>query len=553
MILKRVCLIILFLSLLPVVSCEKESPSGTSRVVIGLSSDIESFNPLFAFNVDEGSISELLYLSLVNFKWDSEKGDINPLPMLATKWEWNRDSSSITLDLRNDVLWSDSIQFTADDIVFSFDVYSDPNVQSKLYGTFEKFYTDDVNHIDINKTFEVINPFKLKINFLPHSNPSLFDVSYSYIPKHIFEKISRKNFSTAEESFNPVTNGPFLLSRWDKNQSIVLKANEKSFLYNPGNISELIFKIVPDYNSRLTQLKRGEIDLTELIKTEDITALKEFDNLKIVPQKGREYDYIGWNNIDPEVYGKSERFVPNRLFGSPNVRKALTYAINRKEILEEYLSNYGELAVGPISPIFTESVDPDLEPYDYDVAKAKELLAAEGWSDPDKDGIIEKGNKEFRFTLFIPGGNPRRSYAATVIKNNLKEIGIEVNVETVELNVLIDNMYDKNMDAWMVGWYVIIPIELKSSWYSDQEKAPYNFANYQNPKVDSLLDKIEIETSKGKLDELYKDLQEVLHNDEPVTFLYWIDNLVGYNSRIKNIDINPLGVVHYCWEWRAEE
>jgi peptide/nickel transport system substrate-binding protein len=365
--------------------------------------------------------------------------------------------------------------------------------------------------------------------------------------------VDRKSIATSEESFKPVTNGPFLLSRWDKNQSIVLKANEKSFLYNPDNISELIFKVIPDYNSRLTQLKKGEIDLTELIKTEDVASLQTFDHLKIVPQKGREYDYIGWNNIDPGVYGKSGKAIPHKLFGSSNIRRALSYAINRKEILEEYLSNFGELAVGPISPIFKDAIDPNLKPYDYNTAKAKELLAAEGWSDPDKDGVLEKGNEEFRFTLYIPGGNPRRSYAATVIKNNLKEAGIEVDVETVELNVLIDNMYERKMDAWMVGWYVIIPVELKVSWYSDFEKAPYNFASYKNSKADSLLDKIEKETSKEKLDELYKEIQEVIHNDEPMTFLYWIDNLVGYNSRVRNIDINPLGVVHYCWEWGVGE
>ena len=552
MVLKRVYLTILILSFLIIVSCEKESPSGPNRVVIGISSDIESFNPLFAFSVDEGSIAELLYLSLINFKWNNEKGDIESFPMLATRWEWNEDSSSITFDLRDDVFWSDGKQFNAQDIVFSFDVYSDPNVQSKLYGTFENFYVEKENHININKTFEVINQFKLKIIFLPGSYPSLYDIVFPVLPKHIFEKVDRKNFSTAEENFKPVTNGPFSFSLWDKNQSITLKANEKSFLYNHDNISEIIFKIIPDYNSRLTQLKRGEIDLAELIKTEDVAGLKAFDHLKIVPQKGREYDYVGWNNIDPEAYSKSGKVIPHKLFGSSNVRKALSYAINRKEILEEYLSNYGELAVGPISPIFKDAVDPELKPYNYDITKAKELLSAEGWKDIDKDGVLEKGKKEFRFTLFIPGGNPRRSYAATVIKNNLKEVGIDVTVETVELSVLIDNMYAKKIDAWMVGWYVIIPVELKVSWYSDLEKTPYNFVNYQSFMSDSLLDKIEGETSKKELDKLYKELQEVIHNDEPVTFLYWIDNLVAYNSRIRNIEINPLGVIHYCWEWSVQ-
>ncbi len=95
--------------------------------------------------------------------------------------------------------------------------------------------------------------------------------------------------------------------------------------------------------------------------------------------KGREYDYIGWNNIDPAAFNKDKKVTPNKFFGSANVRKALTYAINRKEILDSYLNNYGELAVTPVTPIFKNSIDSSIKPYPYDVQKAKELLAEEGW------------------------------------------------------------------------------------------------------------------------------------------------------------------------------
>jgi peptide/nickel transport system substrate-binding protein len=132
-------------------------------------------------------------------------------------------------------------------------------------------------------------------------------------------------------------------------------------------------------------------------------------------------------------------------------------------------------------------------------------------------------------------------------------LGIEVTVETIELGVLIDNMYEKNMDAWMIGWYVPVPINLKISWYSDLEKTPYNFAGYQNREADKILDEISNETDPKKLNELYKKLQKIIHDDEPVTFLYWVDNIVVYNGKIENININPLGAVHHCWEWTVKE
>ncbi|RPI75785.1 MAG: hypothetical protein EHM47_01655 [Ignavibacteriales bacterium] len=551
MIIKKLYLIILC-SVLFIGGCEKNSPVRQNRIVIGLSSDITSFNPLFAFSVDEGTISELLYLSLINFTWDEEKGNLNPEPMLAKNWEWSEDSSFITFNLRDDVYWSDRVKFSAYDVIFSFDVYSDPEVNSRLFETFTDFYTDNENHIDIKKTFEVIDSFNVKLNFLPNSTPTLPEIIFHLIPKHVFENIPRNEIETSDENFNPVTNGPFILERWEKNQSIKLKANRDSFLHNPEGVEELIFKIVPDYNSRLTQLRKGEIDLAELIKTEDIDELKEEEHLRISSQKGREYDYTGWSNIDNEVYNSSGEIKPHKLFGNADVRKALSYAIKRKEILDEYLLGFGQISTGPVSPIFKEAVDPDLKPYDYDLNKAKSLLQNNGWKDFDNDGILEKDAVEFRFKLYIPSGNPRRTYSATVIKNNLKQVGIDVTIESIEAGVLIDNMFERKMDAWMIGWYVPIPIDLKISWYSDLEKTPFNFAGYRNTEADKILDNISDETNTEILSGLYKRLQRVIHEDSPVTFLYWVDNLVVYNNKIDNIDINPLGAVHHCWKWKVK-
>lgn len=553
LIIKKLYLIILFCSVLFFGGCEKDSPVRQNRIVIGISSDITSFNPLFAFSVDEGTISELLYLSLINFTWDEEKGNIKPEPMLAENWVWNEDSTSISFKLREDIYWSDGVKFSAHDVVFSFDVYSDPQVNSRLFETFTDFYTDRDNHIDIEKTFEVTDSFNVKINFLPNSTPTLPEIVFHLIPQHIFQNINRKDLETSEQNFNPVTNGPFVLAGWDKNQSIRLRANKNSFLHNDDGVDEIIFKIVPDYNSRLTQLKREEIDLAELIKTEDINDLKNQKHLKIASQEGREYDYIGWSNIDYEIFNSSGKIKPHRLFGSAAVRKALTYAVNRKEILDEYLLGYGQLSAGPVSNIFKETADPELKPYEYSLDSARIILESEGWKDIDNDGILEKDDIEFKFTLHIPSGNPRRNYAATVIKNNLRQVGIDVTIESVELGVLIDFMYDRKIDAWMIGWYVPIPVDLKISWYSDLERTPFNFAGYQNQEADKILDNISHEKDQKKLNNMYKKLQKIIHEDEPVTFLYWVDNIVVYNSRIENININPLGAVHHCWLWKVKE
>jgi peptide/nickel transport system substrate-binding protein len=532
------------------VGCKKESPPNNSQVVIAIPSDIERINPLFAFSINEANINELLFLSLVKHSWDENAGDLKTEPMLANSWEWNADSSSITLDLRNDIKWSDDVPLTIDDVIFSFDVYSDPAVESYLYGSFLNFNTDKDNHIITEKTFEKLSETKLKIFFAPGSSPSLFNLDFPIVPKHVFNKMPRKEIATAKESFLPVTSGPFMFEKWEKNQAIIIKENPKSFLHKDGNVGRIIFKVIPDYTSRLTQLKNNEVDLAEYLKPEDVDALKKSDSFVITSLKGREYDYLGWNNLDKEKYNKNKNIAPNKFFGSVKIRQALSMALNRNEVITSYLRGFGELANSPISPIFKNAVDEKLQPYSFDLAKAKALLAEDGWNDKDQNGILEKNGEEFKFTLTISSNNPRRIFAATLFKNTLKQLGIEMDIEQVELGMLIDKINNKNADAWMASWIIPIPLDLKFSWYSNLATTPMNFPSYQNKELDVLLDELETKISKQQKNEIYKKIENILYRDQPVTFLYWIDNIVAYNKKIKNIEITPLGTVHHCWLWR---
>ncbi|MFA6597066.1 MAG: ABC transporter substrate-binding protein [Ignavibacteriaceae bacterium] len=542
---------IYFLILLSIfVGCKKTSTVNNSQIVIAIPSDVERINPLFAFSINEANINELIFLSLVKHSWDNKTGDLKTEPMLATSWEWNGDSSAITLDVRDDVKWSDGVPLTLDDVIFSFDVYSDPLVESYLYGSFKCFNTDKDEHIIASKTFEELSRTKLKITFAPGSVPSLYNLDFPIVPKHIFEKIPRKEFATAKENFAPVTSGPFTLEKWEKNQAIILKANPKSFLYKEGTINRIIFKVIPEYNARLTQLKNGEVDLAEYLKPENVSELKKLGTLNIASLKGREYDYLGWNNLDPALYKANHKIVPNKFFGSVKVRQALSMAINRNEILSEYLRGYGELANSPISPIFKNAVDENLKPYTFDLEKAKSLLAEEGWVDKDNDGILEKNGVKFKFTLTISSNNPRRIFAATLIKNTFKQLGIAMNIEQLELGMLIDRINTKSVDAWMASWIIPIPLDLKFSWYSNLATTPMNFPSYQNKELDALLDKLETKISRQQKNEIYKKIEALLYRDQPVTFLYWIDNIVAYNKKIKNIDVTTLGTIHHCWLWQ---
>ena len=527
-------------------SCSDHKKSGENQIVIGVQSDVQTINPMYAFSLIEGNVVDLLFMKLAQEIWNESLGIIEFKPMLAEKWEWNKDSTSITLFLRDDIYWSDGTPITIDDIIFSFDVYSDPNVNSRFFGQFDDFYTLENLQIDTIKTFSRVSPRVLIINFKREASTSLLDINLEIIPKHIWSKYSREEFSNAETNFKPVTSGPFKIDKWEQEGFISLIIDSSSFLFEPDNVQKLIFKVIPDYKTRLIELKTGSIDLLDNIKSEDVSEIKLIHNLKIAALRGRDYDYVGWNHSDPEKVGKA----PNKFFASSQIRQALSYAINRKEIVDSYLGQFGEISNGPVSPMFKLYYDSKANVYEYNPNRAKEILMENGWLDKNNDGVLDKGSLEFTFDLYLNSGNPRRTYVAQLVKNNLKAVGIDVKVNELESGTFIDGLMNRKYDAWIAGWTIPVPIDLNPYWNSDREIGFLNFSSYQNKEKDKILDSLQQRLSESEKINLYKELQGIFYNDEPVTFLYWFDNIIAYNKRISKINFSVLGLVKNAWEWR---
>lgn len=533
-------------------NCSKDQSSDKNVVVIGIPSDVATINPLYAFDLQEGHLTDLLFLKPAMEKWNDSLGLIEFEPMLAESWNVNLDSSFITIDLRDNIFWSDGKPITVDDIIFSFDVYSDPKVNSRLYGLFENFYTDKDLHIDAGKTFKKNSEKSLTIFFKDSKQFSFLDINFAILPAHSYNGISRDDIATAEINFMPVTSGPFKLHRWERDQKVHLIADSSSYLFNEHNVQELIFKIVPDDFSLFTQLKTGEVDLIENMEAERVKELNKLEQLTITSIKGRDFDYLGWNNIDPEEY-QNGQIKPNVFFSSEKIRKALSIAINRNEIFSSIIGKYGLVYDSPISPIFRSYLDSSLFIFDYNPSLAKQMLEDEGWKDNNGDGILEKGNKKFSFNIYSNTGNPIREYAATVIKNNLKEIGIEAETIFVERSELIDGLINKKYDAFLSGWTVQIPLNLDNFRDPASEKGMFNFSGYNNQEVNDLLANLNPSDSESKKFSTYKSISKIFKETEPVTILFWVDNIIVYNKRIKNLKISPLGLYNDAWAWRVEK
>lgn len=540
----------IFILFLLIFGCS--SNKNRENFIVGIASDVQTFNPAFTMTMTEGNISELLYLSLVGYNWNEASGVLEPYPLLAEKWEWSIDSSSVVVKINSKAKWSDGIDITSDDIIFSFDVYSDPDVQSKFFGTFENYELKSNQAIDIQKTFNVISSKEIKITFKKGTCASTFSFDMPLLPKHIFEKVARKELINSELNLKPVGSGPYVLQEWKKNQFIKLKLDKNSFLADKNSINEIVFKVIPDYNNRVVQLKKNEIDFVEELKYEEINDLKKDNNLTITTIKGRDYDYLGLNNIDPARYEKGI-IEGNTLFGDSLVRKAIAYAIDREMIVNEYLGGFGKTAVVPIAPIFKSIADTTLRAYPYSPKAAKEILAKAGWVDTNNNGLVDKKGKDFSFNLSIQGNNKLRNEIATIIKDNLKQIGIEVKIEPLESSVFVEKMFSRKLDAFISGWSVPIPVDLKPYWNSDLKNNMTNTVGYRNKKVDALLEKMKTKLSGLQQKKVYSDFQKILYSETPAVMLFWSDKIVAFNKRLTNTDFSPLGTIHYCWKWRLAD
>ncbi len=535
-----------------ITGCSNSSVKKDKIVVVGIQSDVSKISPLYALSLQEGHLLDLLFLKPAFENWNDSLGVIELEPMLAESWVINKDSNFVTLNIRKNLKWSDGQPITIDDIIFSFDIYSDPKVNSRLFGLFPNFYTTNDLHIDLQKTFRKNSETSLTIFFKDYQDFSFLDINFSILPSHIYKNIKRENVNTSEANFNPVTSGPFKLYKWEHDQKIHLWADSSCFLFNPDKIQEIIFKIISNEYSLLTQLKNGEIDITEDIKSEKVSELVSNENIKIGSIKGRDYDYVGWNHIDPAAKQKKQ-VIPNKYFSSVKTRKALSLAINRKEIFQSLVGKYGEIYDSPISPIFKTYFDDSLKNIEYNPALAKKMLNEDGWTDSDGDGILEKNNHKFSFEINFAAGDSKREFAATIIKNNLKEVGIEARITAVENNEFMDGLLSRKYNAWISGWSVEIPLNLYTYWSADPDKNLLNFSSFTNYELEELLNQVKPSQEESEKISIYKNIGKIFKENEPVTILFWYDNIVAYNKRIKNIDFSPLGLFNRAWDWKIEK
>lgn len=514
-------------------------------------SDAEKLNPCVTNDAVASGITLYIFENLLEINrvtYELYPNLAKSLPVISD------DHLSYTFDLKENVTFSDGKPFSGEDIIFTVKVIKNPFVDAAALRNY---------FVDV-KSVELVDGNKYKIRF--NMSKPYFRAIYAIgdleiVAKHILDRdnvtdgFSWEELEAAQSDFDPkkypelqkfadfmnseevgrdpkyvVGTGPYVLDKWITGQSITLKKNEnywnKSELPNFAN--KIIFKTIKDQNAAVVAAKNNEIDEMQVYQptdfVENVKNPEQF-NLKKALVVEPQYNYIAWNNEHP-------------IFSDKKVRWAMAYAIDRKDIIDKIV--YG-MATPMQSHIFIKSkfLNTNLPPIPQDLQKAKDLLAEAGWKDTDGDGILDKvidGKKtDFKFT-FINNTNPKRKKVLLILIEQLKQLGIEANMQEYEWSVFLDKVKKHNFDACFAGWQLTVtPDDPYQIWHSSQSIGEgSNHVSYKNPEADKLLEANRLEFDDVKRKEILSQWQKIVYDDQPVTFLWTEPVRYLYSDRYRN-------------------
>ncbi len=500
-----------------------DRPAFGDRLVDASIGDASNLIPMIAGDAASHAIAGQLYLPLL--KYDR---DLNLTGQLARAWEIAPDNLTIVFHLRPGLRWSDGKPLTSADCAFTLRLIQDPHTQSA--------YKSDYMRV---RTVETPDPLTFVVRYDEPFAPALASwASLAILPAHVFKGQDIMHTPLARQP--KATIGPYRLAEWAPQQFIRLRANPDYF-DGPVWIAERLTRIIPDTATQFLELSAGRLDSMGLTP---IQYRRLFDMKPLLKRDYRRYRYLDF------VYTYLGFNLKRPLFADVRVRRAIALAIDREEIVTGVLLGLGETIATPYKP-GTYWVNKNLKPRPYDPEKARKLLAEAGWSDHDGDGILDRGGKPLAFTILTNNGNAQRAAAAAIIQQRLRAVGIAVKIRLVEWSAFIENFINKrNFDAVILGWSLSPEPDQFSIWHSSQTgPRQFNFLSYANPQVDAALEAARRTFDRQRRKALYDKVQQAIHDDVPMVFLYAPYSLPVFHKRIRGINPAPAGIGWNSEHW----
>jgi len=429
-----------------------------------------------------------------------------PQPSLAKSWEISEDGLTYTFHLQPGVKWSDGQPMTADDVVFTMQDFL-PKTQSKWRVIFD--------HV---ASITAADPETVVIKMKEPYGPFIHSLAYTVapiVPKHLY---AGTDYATNPNNDHPVGTGPFELKEWKKGSYIDLVKNPNYWKAGHPYLDEVVYHVIPDAASRATAFETGTV------KVLPGGSVENFDIPRLAKKEGVCTSAKGWEyNAPMSFLWLNNRTAP---MDNPKFRQAVMYALNREMMLKVIWNGYGKVASGPITSTipFFDKVDPQ---YKYDPKKAEALLKEIGY-----DG------KPLRL-LPLPYGETWQRWAE-VVKQNLKAVGIPVEIESTDVagwnqktsqwdyDIAFTYLYENGDPALGVARNYVSSQIAKGNPFNNVE-------GYSDPQVDDLFAKAAISPKDSERADLYKQVQAKLQADVPVAWLLELSFPALYDCSVHDL------------------
>jgi peptide/nickel transport system substrate-binding protein len=507
--------------------------------VVALSFDPATMNPLVTTTADAQSIQrELLFAALI--KYDTR---LRPVPWLAERWDTvrvGRDSLDLTFHLRRDVRWHDGKPVTAEDVRWTFERAVNPRtgfIGASWFGLYRS-------------RGEVLSPYTIRFRLRRHADFLDGWRLMPPVPSHILGDVPPEQLATHPFGTRTlVGNGPFRFARRTPGQEWVFKANPQfpSALGGRPLLDRVVFRSIPDATTRLTELLTGGIDVANPVQPVDAARLEPAQHVRAISSPTLNWTFIAWNTRLP-------------FFDTPEERQALTMALDRRQITSAITSGTGIAGRSLVTPshwAFSGSDPRAALPFDQ--AAARRLLAAAGWQDRNGDGVLEDGSgRPFRFTLKTLQGNATMQDAATIAQAQLRQIGVAVQIQTLEAATLISQFEgaesvsgqrQRNFEAVTLSWSDAFRKDDSQILHSRNRNGPRFWTGYSHPRLDHLIDTLGVIANRDAARPLWSEYQRHLAQAAPFTVLYYPKRTIGVRTRLRGVEMDPRGEYISAARW----
>jgi peptide/nickel transport system substrate-binding protein len=498
-------------------------PSYGDTIITSSIGEPSNLVPLLSSDGASHEVAGYIYNGLV--KYDR---DLNIVGDLAESWDISKDNLSITFHLRKNVVWHDGKPFTAHDVMYTYKVTVDPKTPTAYAGDFR-----------LVKKAEVLDDYTFRVSYDKPFAPALMSWGIAIMPRHLLEG---KDITASPLRRSPIGTGPFIFREWIAGDRVILTANPNYFEGRPY-LDRYMMRIIPDSATTFLELKQSGIDMAGLtpmqtLRQTDFPKFKrEFNKFKYLSFT---YVYLGYN-------------LRHQFFKDKRVRQAISYGINKKEIIDGILLGEGVEATGPFKPDMW-AYNGNVKKYEYNKEKALALLKEAGFQ-KGPNGILQKNGTPFEFTVLVNQGNDVRIKCAELIQRRLSEIGIGVKIRVLEWAALINEFIDKrNFEALVMGWSISQDPDPFDVWHSSKQGTKeLNFIGFENKEADDLLVKARHTLDREERKKYLFRFQEILAEEQPYTFLFVPYANVAIHKRFKGIDPGPAGIMYNFIKWYVPE